>query len=153
MAGICKHSRCDDDAVAVQLVRLDPPELLEDNCRKHHVDARRAAGALETVEVTTNRAAIMGVDGSENKRGAVIELDREEIDIDMLVRLGFVKRIATTPDEELAQARAESAALEAQLAKVREREVAAQAAKAEEVADPAPPVASDKPAAKPVKKA
>lgn len=144
MGGICKHGSCDEPAVAVQLVRLDPPELLEEHCRPHHVQARRKAGVLEQVEVTTNRALIMGVDGSENKRGATIELDREEIDIDMLVRLGFVKRVATTPDEQLAQAREESAALEAKLAEVREKE---KKAKEAVEADLVPPAEQPAPAA------
>ncbi len=88
---ICKRDGCDEDAVAVQLVCADPPELLKNWCRPHHVEERRAAGVLVPVEVVTNRAPIMGVDGSENRRGARIELDSEEIRIGMLVDLGYVK--------------------------------------------------------------
>ena len=140
MTGICKRDGCDDDAVAVQLVRLDPMELLEDFCRPHHVEQRRADGVLEKVEVVTNRAPIMGVDGSENRRGAQIELDREEIDIDMLVRLGFVKRVAATPAEQLAEAQRQSAALTDQLAAAREQEKQAQAAIQQPQPDLVPPV-------------
>ena len=127
MAGMCKRDGCDGDAVCVQLVRLDPPVRLEDWCRPHHVEERRAAAVLDTVEVTTNRALIMGVDGSENERGARIELDHDEIDVDMLVRLGYVKRVIVDPVERLAQIRAEGASLEAQLAALRAREIEAAA--------------------------
>jgi hypothetical protein len=88
---ICKRDGCDDDAVAVQLVKLDPPVLHRENCRPHHVEERRAAGALVEVEVATNRAPIMSVDGTENRRGARIWLDADEIDIPLLVDLGYVK--------------------------------------------------------------
>lgn len=138
MAGICKIDGCDDDAVGVVLVRRDPIEAVEDHCRTHHVEARREAGALVQVEVTTNRAPIVGVDGSENRRGATIELDAEEIDVDQLVRLGFVKRL--TPDEGLAEVRQRSADLEAELAQVRRQEEQAQLAA---VADPTPPGEAD----------
>ncbi len=88
---ICKRDGCDEDAVAVQLVRADPRVKMADWCRPHHVEERRAAGVLVPVEVVTNRAPIMGVDGSENRRGARIELDSEEIHIGLLVDLGYVK--------------------------------------------------------------
>jgi hypothetical protein len=142
---MCKVDGCDDDAVGVVLVGRDPIEKVEDHCRTHHVEARRQAGALVQVEVVTNRAPIMGVDGSENRRGAVIELDSEEIHIDQLVKLGFVKRIAATPDEELAQVRERSSALEAQLAQVRDEERRVQQAVA---ADHTPPVEVEAPAGK-----
>ena len=94
---ICKREGCDEDAVAVQLVRTaedeDDYRKLKDWCRPHHVEERRAAGVLVPVEVTTNRAAIVGVDGSENRKGARIELDSEEIRIDQLVDLGYVKPV------------------------------------------------------------
>lgn len=89
--GICTHDKCDEDSVTVQLVRLDPPERLGTLCRKHLVQQRRADGALVQAEVVTNRAPIMGVDGTENRRGAKIELDTGEIDVQMLVDLGYVK--------------------------------------------------------------
>lgn len=90
--GICKRDGCDDDAVTVQLVRLDPPERLGDWCRPHHVEERRAAGALVAAEVITNRAPIMSVDGSENRRGALIMLDTGEIDVALLADvLGYIK--------------------------------------------------------------
>lgn len=139
---ICKRDGCDNDAVGVQLVRADPPAKLADWCRPHHVEERRAAGVLDTVEVATNRALIMGVDGSENKRGARIELDREEIDIDMLVDLGYVRRIVVNPEERLAQIRAESASLEAKLADLRKMETETAAA-TEDAAAPSPAPAAD----------
>lgn len=94
---ICKRDGCDEDAVGVQLVRADPPAKLNDWCRPHHVDERRDAGVLVPVEVVSNRATIMGVDGSENRRGARIELDSEEIDVGMLVDLGYVKVLPVEP--------------------------------------------------------
>lgn len=89
--GICKREGCDDDTVTVQLVRLDPCETLDGHCRAHHVDDRLQAGRLVAAEVVTNRAKIMSVDGTENRRGDQVAFDVDEIDVDLLVKLGFVK--------------------------------------------------------------
>lgn len=136
---ICKRDGCGDRAVAVQLVRTEHDEddyrLLEDWCRPHHVDERRAAGVLVPVEVA-GKAVIMGVDGTENQRGARIELDAEEVRIGQLVDLGFVKLVDEDPQARLDRARAEAAALEARLNEARQAE-----------ADAAAAVVADEPAA------
>jgi hypothetical protein len=106
---ICTRDDCDDDAIAVQLVRLDPPELRREHCRPHHVEERRAAGVLVAAEVVTNRAPIMSVDGTENRRGAQIALDSEEIDIQLLVDLGYIKVIGPVAPVTAAAAKSSSA--------------------------------------------
>lgn len=144
---ICKRDGCENETTGVQLVRADPPSVIKDWCRPHHVDERRAAGVLVPVEVTTNKATIMGVDGSENRKGDRIELDSEEIDIQMLVDLGFVKLIEVDPAERLAKIRSDSAELAARLAELRSQEKDAAAATetpAEPASKPAPKPAAPK---------
>lgn len=141
--GICRRKGCDNDAVAVVLVRRDPIEKLDELCRDHLVEDRRAAGVLVSAVVTTNRAAIVGVDGAEHRRGEPLELDTEEIDVDMLVRLGYIEvtgkvpgRVAD-PAAEAEALRAEQAELERRSAELAQRVADAEKAAAKQAADEA----------------
>lgn len=86
---MCVVDGCTTPPVKVQLVRLDFPIILKDYCRPHYVDYARAKGTLVRCEVTGN-AVIVSADGAETAKGGFVLLNTEEIDVEMLVDLGFV---------------------------------------------------------------
>lgn len=86
---MCKVDGCKTPPVKVQLVRLDPPKLLKDLCRAHYVEHARAGGTLVRCEVV-GKAIIVSADGAETAQGGFVLLNTEEIDVQMLVDLGFV---------------------------------------------------------------
>lgn len=137
MASICKRTGCDEQAIGTVLTQreyFEKARNVEDGCRPHHVEDRRLAGALVACELVRNGVTVVDVDGSDKEgRGTRVELDADEVNIDMLVDHGFLKRLdAPSLAESLA---ADEEALTQRLAdtKVRraEAEKAAKAEKAE----------------------
>lgn len=96
---MCKVDGCKVPPVKVQLVRLDLPKLLKDFCRPHYVEHARANGTLVRCEVI-GKAIIVSADGAETAEGGFVLLNTEEIDVQMLVDLGFVGEpvLETVPD-------------------------------------------------------
>lgn len=137
---ICNRSGCDERAVGVVLTQGETysnelggqAENVQDHCRPHHVEERRAAGRVVACELLKNGVTIVDVDGTDKKRrGDRIEFDADEINVDQLVDAGLVKRLdAPSLAESLA---GEEEALKQRLADVAARKKDAEkAAKAEE---------------------
>ena len=104
---MCKVDGCKTPPVEVQLVRLEPkPRKLKDFCRPHYVEHCRDKGTLVRCEVTGS-AVIVSADGRDVEEGGFALFNTEEIDVQMLVDLGFVG--PPVPETVAAPAKAEKA--------------------------------------------
>jgi predicted RNA-binding protein len=95
----CKHATCEADAVTYLLTqgahsraRGGRPEKRDDECRSHYVEGRRADGKIVACELLKDGVIVRDVSGEDREnRGARIEFDTDETDVDLLVQVRLVR--------------------------------------------------------------